>query len=302
LSTRLAVLPFAVRGSGSFSYLGEGMVDLLSRNLDGAGDSRTVDPGTILTAIARSDGQGLMDAERGRAIALRVGAGMFVLGSVNAVGGRLRIQAALYEQAAERAAAQTQAAVEGDSAQLFALVDRLSAQLLAKWGSGATSRLMETAAITTSSLVALKAFLDGEHRLRSASLQTAKLDSAIAMFQQAVADDSAFALAHYRMAVAAGWANRAGLSTAAATRALAASNRLGERDRRLLTAYVAFRRGAARDADQQYRAILRDYPDDLEAAFQLGDVLNNYNPLRGRPRSEARDLFNQVLDRDPGFL
>ena len=301
-ASRLAVLPFAVRGTGSFSYLAEGMVDLLSRDLDGAGDLRTIDAGTILTAAARNNRDGVLDVERGRTVARRVGAGLYVLGSVHAVGGRVRIQAALYDGADVRAGAQTQATVEGDSARLFELVDRLSAQLMVKRGKGPVTRLAETAAITTRSLVALKAYLDAERRLRAASLQPARLDSAITMFQQAVNEDSTFALAQYRMAVAAGWANRPGMATAAARRAITLSDRLTERDRRLLTAYVDFRRGAASSAEQQYRAILRDYPDDVEAQFQLADVLYNYNPLRGRPRGEARELFTQVLDLDPGFL
>ncbi len=301
-ATRVAVLPFAVRGSGSFSYLAEGMVDLLSRDLDGAGELRTIDAGTILTAVARNSRDGVLDVERGRAVARKVGAGLYVLGSIHAVGGRVRIQAALYDGADTRAEAQTHVTVEGDSAQLFQLVDRLSAQLLVKRGKGPVSRLAETAAITTHSLVALKAYLDAERRLRAASLQPARLDSAITMFQQAVTEDSTFTLAQYRMAVAAGWANRPGMSTAAARRALTLSDRLTERDRRLLTAYVDFRQGAANSAERQYRAILHDYPDDLEALFQLADVLHNYNPLRGRRRGEARELFTQVLDLDPGFL
>jgi TolB-like protein len=301
-ASRLAVLPFAVRGSGAFSYLAEGMVDLLSRDLDGAGDLRTIDAGTILTAAARTNGDGVLDVERGRTVARRVGAGLYVLGSVHAVGGRVRIQAALYDGADASAGAQTQAAVEGDSAGLFELVDRLSAQLMVKRGRGPVTRLSETAAITTRSLVALKAYLDGERRLRAASLQPVRIDSAITMFQQAIAEDSTFALAQYRMAVAAGWANRPAMATAAAGRALTLSDRLTERDRRLLTAYVDFRRGAANSAERQYRAILHDYPDDLEALFQLADVLHHYNPLRGRPRGEARELFTQVLDLDPGFL
>jgi tetratricopeptide (TPR) repeat protein len=300
-ATRLAVLPFSVRGSESFSYLTEGLVDLLSRDLDGAGELRTIDPGTVLTAVARS-GNGVLDVERGRTIAQRVGAGLYVLGSVHAAGGRLRLQATLYDWAAPRAEAQTHVTVEGDSSRLFELVDRLSAQLLVKRESGPVSRLAETAAITTHSLVALKDYLEAERRLRSASLQPARLDSAITVFQRAATQDSTFALALYRMAVAAGWANRPTLATAAAERALRLSDRLTERDRRLLTAYADFRRGAADSAEQQYRAILRDYPDDLEALFQLGDVLYHYNPLRGRPRGEARELLSQVLDLDPGFL
>jgi eukaryotic-like serine/threonine-protein kinase len=299
-ATRLAVLPFSVRGSESLSYLSEGMVDLLSRDLDGAGDLRTIDAGTILTAATSSVDDGTLDVDRGRTVARRVGAGLYVLGSVNAVGGRVRIQAALYDGTGTGGAAQTHASVEGDSTQLFELVDRLSAQLLVKRGPG--TRLTETAAVTTRSLIALKAYLDGERRLRAASLQRARLDSAITMFQRGVTEDSTFALAQYRMAVAAGWANRPAMATAAANRALSMSGRLTQRDRRLLTAYVDYREGAANRAERQYRSILSDYPDDLEARFQLADLLYHYNPLRGRHRAEARELFDQVLDLDPGFL
>ena len=299
-AARVAVLPFAVRASGAFAYLAEGLVDLMSRNLDGAGDLRTVDPGTILTAVGRNDGP--LDATRGRALARDVGAGLFILGSVNAIGPQVRLQAALYDASTASDSAQASGSVEGDSTQLFSLVDQLSGQLMVRRGRGLAARLSETAAVTTRSLVALKAYLDGERRLRTASLQGPKLDSAIAMFQQAVNSDSTFALAYYRMAVAAGWANRHTLSTASAERALTLSDRLGSRDRRLLEAYVNYRRGAANQAEGLYRAILRDYPDDMEAAFQLADVQYNYNPLHSRPRSEARDAFNQVLALDPGFL
>lgn len=300
-ASKVAVLPFAVRSGGSFAYLAEGMVDLLSRDLDGAGDLRAVDPGTILTAVSHA-GDDLLDVRRGRAVARQVGAGLYVLGSVTSVGPQLRLQAALYDASSGSDSAQAQASVEGDSTQLFELVDNLSRQLMVKRGSGFASRLGETAAITTRSLSALKAYLDGERRLRAASLEVPKLDSAIALFQQAVGEDSLFALAHYRMAVAAGWADHHALSTAAAARALTLSDRLNARDRRLLAAYVDFRRGAANDAERQYRAILQDYPDDMEARFQLADVLYNYNPLRGRPRGEAREPFNDVLALDPGFL
>jgi TolB-like protein len=298
---RVAVLPFAVRGSGSLSYLAEGMVDLLSRDLDGAGDLRTIDAASVLTTVTR-DGEGVVDVERGRRVARRLGAGRYILGSINAAGPRVRIQAAMYDEADATAAAPTRASVEGDTAQLFELVDKLSAQLLVRRDGEQPTRLAQTAAITTRSLPALKAYLDAERRLRTASLQPAKIDSSITMFQRAVSEDSTFALAQYRLAVAAGWANRHGMSTAAATRAHRLSERLTDRDRRLLAAYVDYRRGAANDAERQYRAILHDYPDDLEALFQLADLQHNYNPLRGRPGREAREAFTHVLDVDPGFL
>ncbi|MDF2773988.1 MAG: protein kinase [Geminicoccaceae bacterium] len=158
-------------------------------------------------------------------------------------------------------------------------------------------KLTQTAAVTTRSLPALRAYLEAERDLRNG-----KPDTAIAGFQRAVAEDSTFALAYYRLAVAAGWAERHALSSESVTRALATSARLADRDKRLLTAYAAFRRGSPNDAERQYREILDDYPDDLEAEFQLADVLHQYNPLRGRPRGEARELFDKVLALDPGFL
>ncbi|HEV8355943.1 MAG TPA: serine/threonine-protein kinase [Gemmatimonadales bacterium] len=301
--TAVAVLPFSVHGLAAAAYLGEGMVDLLSRNLDGAGDLRSIDAGTVLTAArgtARSGGA--VDTQSGRATARRVGAGLYVLGSVYGVAGRLRIQAAMYgggdasDTAGSGSAAVSQATVEGDTTEVLQLVDRLSADLLANRRRGPAFRLTETAARTSRSLPALKVYLDAERDLR-----LGKLDSAVAGFQRAVGEDSSFALAHYRLAVAAGWAGRAGLSDAAIERALEYGKRLGERDRRLLTAYAGFRRGAADQAEGEYRAALTEFPDDLEAEFQLANLLNLYNPLRGRPRSEARELYDRVLAVDPGF-
>ena len=297
--TAVAVLPFSVLGLPAAAYLGEGMVDLLSRNLDGAGDLRSIDPGTVLTAARRTARSGgIADTQSGGTVARRVGAGLYVLGNVYVVGGRLRIQAAIYrgDTRGSASAAVAQASVEGDTTEVLQLVDRLSADLVASGRRGPASRLTETAARTSRSLPALKAYLDAERDLR-----LGKLDSAVAGFQRAVAEDSTFALAHYRLAVAAGWAGRASLSNAAIERALAFGQRLGERDRRLLTAYAAFRRGAADQAEGEYRAVLTEFPDDLEAEFQLANLLNLYNPLRGRQRSEARELYDRVLGVDPGF-
>jgi len=294
-ANRLAVLPFAIHGGQQLAYMSEGIVDLLSRNLDGVDDLNCVDPGTVISELADGTDNQAVDVESGRALGKRVGAGAFILGSVNSVGPRLRIHAVMYRDGGSNS--DVQATVEGDTAQLLDLVDRLAADLLVKRRPGAVHRLTQTAALTTSSLPALKAFLTGERTLRAG-----KMDSAIAAYQHAIAEDSTFALAYYRMAVAAGWNERHAFSSEAIAKALAVPSRLAERDRRLMTAYAAFRRGAATEAEGQYREILEDFPDDLEAEFQLGDVLFQYNPLRGRPRGEARPMLDRTLAHDPGFL
>jgi TolB-like protein len=291
---RIAVLPFAVHGE-QLRYLGHGIVDLLSRNLEGVDGLSAIDPGTVISSLQSGGSTQTIDADAGRALGERFGAEWFVLGAVNPAGSRVRIQAALHRAGSDEPAAR--ASVEGDSTELFALVDRLAAQLLVNRDPGAAQRLSRTAAITTHSLPALKAFLNAEQHLRGRAM-----DSAIAGYQRAVAEDSTFALAYYRLAVAAGWAERHAISNAAMERGVSLANRLNERDRRLITAYAAYRHGAADDAERQYRAVLESYPDDLEAEFQLGDLLFQYNPLRGRPRLEARPLLDKVLALDPGFL
>jgi serine/threonine-protein kinase len=294
-ANHLAVLPFAVHGGGRLDFLAQGMVDLLSRNLDGAGDIRSVNGATVLAA-AHADG-GVADLEEGRRIARRLGAGLYVLGSVSAIGNQVRIEASLYDGAPAQPAMVSQASVSGDTTQLFELVDRLAADLMVRQGKGVGSRLLQTAATTTQSLPALKAYLDAEGQLRRG-----QFDSSLAGFQQAVQLDSTFALAYYRLAVAAAWSNRIGLIRPNTERAVRLADRLSERDRRLLQSFAALADGKPDEAESGYRGILQDYPDDLEAQWQLATVLNVYNPLRGRPVAESAPVFDGVVKLDPEFL
>ena len=294
--TRLAVLPFAVPAGGRFAYLAQGMVDLLSRNLNGAEALVTVDPSRVMSAAGRGE-TGAPDAEKGRDIARRLGAGLYIIGSVVPGGGQLRIQAQLYAQDSTPSPAITQAAVEGDSAKLFELVDQLTAQLLVRRGQGQGARLAQTAAVTTRSLSALKLYLDAERNLRAA-----QYDSAIAGFQRAIEVDSSFALAHYRLAVAGLFVGRMGLIEPAIERALTLDQRLIERDRRLLAAFADLVRGKSDRAEQQYREFLEAYPADVEARFELANLLYTYNASRGRSPAEAKEQYAQVLQVDPKFL
>jgi tetratricopeptide (TPR) repeat protein len=296
-ASRVAVLPFVVPAAEPFGYLAEGMVDLLSRNLNGVGEQATVDPGRVMSTVGGGEKRGVQDAERGYEIARRLGAGRYILGSVHAAGGHLRIQARLYQEGPGDPEPIAHASAEGDSTTLFELVDQLSAQLLVSGDRGQGARLAQTASLTTGALPALKAYLDGERNLRAA-----RFDSAVAGFQAATALDSSFALAHYRLAVAAAWTGRTGLLMPSIGRALALADRLGERDRALVSAFAEMARGKPDEAERRYREILEAYPDDLEARFQLANVLYSYNAPRGRPPGEAREHYDRVLEVDPKFI
>jgi tetratricopeptide (TPR) repeat protein len=292
---RIVVLPFTVRGSGEYEYLGEGMVDLLSTKLNVPGELHGVDPRAVLALVGR-EGGGVPDPERGRAITRRLEAGHFVLGVILEAGGRLRLDASLYDiEGGVEAIAE--ATAEGDANDVFALVDDVAAQLLLSRGEMRGDPVARIAAVTTDSLSALKDYLQGERSLRAGEFL-----AAAEAFQSAVAIDSSFALAWYRLSVAYEWLTRDHLVREAAEQAFRHSGRLSEHDRQLLQAAVAARQGAFVEADQRYRSILGTYPDDVEAWFQLGEVLFHYGPLQGNPMSASREAFERVIFYEPDHM
>jgi DNA-binding SARP family transcriptional activator/TolB-like protein len=289
---RVAVLPFHVHGSTNYGYLEAGMVDLLSINLDGAGDLRVVDPRALQSFIA-TQRMPVTDPRHARAVAVRFGAGLYVTGTVSEVAGRLRIMARLHEVGRDDQPA-AQAMVEGGSEDLFSMVDLLTSRLLAERFAAPAYRLDRVAVAATSSLPALKSYLEGEQAFRAG-----QFGPAIEAFQRAISHDSTFALAYYRLSVAGEWGARRDLMRPAAETALRLADRLPLRDRQLLEAFLAWQRGDADEAERRYGDILDFYRDDIEARFQLAEVLFHYNAFRGRPTSESRDTWERVLDLAP---
>jgi len=292
---RLAVLPFTVRGPGGFDYLRDGMVDLLSAKLDGAGTWRVSDPRGVLSLVRRQVGDAVIDPDGGRRVAERMGASHFVLGDVIEVGRQIRLDAALYA-ADRRGDILAQASVEGDGENVLALIDELAAELLSRYGRESDARLTRTALMTTQSLPALKAYLRGVRALRDAQFPAAE-----AALREAIAADSAFALAWYQLSITADWLQRADLARDAAEQAVRYAPRLPERERRLLDALRTIRGGDMDAAEQQLRAILGTHPDDIEAWSQLAELLFHFGPPRGRALTDSRHAWHRLIELEPGW-
>jgi tetratricopeptide (TPR) repeat protein len=290
----IAVLPFTVRGSEDVAYLGEGMVDLLSMTLGGGGAQRTVDPKTLLSFVS-SQVDALLDPQSGRAVAQHFGAGRYLLGTIVESGGQLRMQGTLFDAAREQEVI-TQATVDGAVGDVFSLVNRLTAEILATQHPGPSGHLARVASMTTDSLEALKAFLEGEEAWR-APRDSARARSA---FQRTAEIDSTFALAWSRLAHVVGrwWITDPTFDYL--DRALRHGDRLSERERLRLQGINAYYRGQAEDAEQAFRAIVREYPDDAAAWNDLGSVHYMYDWRRGRPHEEAREYFERSQFLDPG--
>jgi tetratricopeptide (TPR) repeat protein len=291
-ASRVAVFPFVVHGDPALHYLRAGMAHLLSNALDGAGELRTVDPHALLSAVP--DRESAPDPTDAQAIAARFNAGLYVLGSVVGSADRMEVTASLYDASSgERTTAE---AVPGEEAEIQALVDNLARRLVVGVIGRPEDRLTRLAARTTGSVPALKAYLEGQ-----VALGHGDIDSAVDAFGSALALDSTFVLARYKLAVATSWEGSPA-GRAHALRALRDSADLQPRERRLLVALNAFLTGDMDTAEEAYRAVLGEYPDEFEANYMLGEALWHLGPTHGRSMQRARAPFEQALAVSPSDI
>nr|MBA3894848.1 protein kinase [Gemmatimonadales bacterium] len=184
----IAVLPFNASGPG-VEVLGEGMVDLLATNLQGVGGIKAVAPRLVLKRWSDrgADSPGGMDESL--ALGRELGAGSVVTGSAVSTGGRVRLAADLHAVTGGERLGRAQ--VDGPADSILPLVDRLSVALLRDvWRSREPLPSLDIASLTTDSIAALRAYLQGERHYRRFTL-----DSALASYTRAVEVDSTFALA-----------------------------------------------------------------------------------------------------------
>ncbi len=285
----MVVLPFNATGPG-VDVLGEGMVDLLTTNLNAVGGIRAVEPRAVLARLKKEGAPA--DVEGALRFAGALKANSVVMGSIVAAGNRVRLSADLYGPEGTRLAG---AQVDGAADSVLQMVDQLSLSLVRDiWRSKEPVPSLRVTGLTTNSLAAMREYLTGEQYYRKATW-----DSAAAAFQRAIAQDSTFALAHYRLAATVGWSG--GLGVAAGVTAIDAAlrfaDRLPPRERALVVAYNLFEHQKLAATDSA-RAYVRLYPDDVDGWFLLGETQYHTRQLVGYPPEVLRAPFDSVLARD----
>ncbi|MEN8375662.1 MAG: hypothetical protein ABFS34_09460 [Gemmatimonadota bacterium] len=307
----IAVMPF--RGAAE-NIMADGVMSLLSTNLDGIGSIRTIDPLLTLGRLSEAEQTGVITEQRALEVGGLVGAGSVLTGSIVTGGSEVRLAATLVatEDGRELASAE----VEGPADDLFGLLDELSAKILRVVWRGDDLPLFDLASFTTDDFEAIRAFLEGERYYRAS-----QWDSAMASFARAINEDDEFALAYYRFATAAGWGgsfrtsqlgtpggldpSAGDLERQAAEAARAHSAGLPERERLLITALWLRATDRRPEALDTIKALVGRFPDDLEAAYQLADdvyhVIDEPSGLLGRSLEERLGLFDDVLAKEPGF-
>ncbi len=309
---RVAVAPFDAP-EAALALWREGMVDLLSRQLDGAGPLRAVPPTRVVRAW-----QGRADVASARTLAARTSAKLVVYGALLSAGDSVRATLAILDAATGRQVAELERREHGS--RMDRLGDSLAVGILRAL---ARTRRVDQAGATsapTNSLAALKEFLQGEQAYRRA-----EWDSADAHFSRALAIDTAFAMAWHRLAGVREWRDWSEFGDSAVFALHARSGRithgLAPRERLLIRidsiraeGYAALRermRGNAvrhealvRLLDATLRDASRRYPDDPEIAHLRAVTLLENDPYleRGEMNEGAiMAAFDRAIALDSSF-
>lgn len=294
----IAVMPFSVRGPDAEVWR-EGMMDLLSTNLDGAGGLRAIHARTVLARVRErglddaSDLDDVLDAARA------TGARLAIVGSAVGAGSSVRLTAELYDLEDGRSV--DEATVEGTQDDILTLVDQLSVdvvrRVLEQEGAEDTG-IRSLASLTTSSPTALRAYLEGEALYRRADFAGAS-DA----FERAIAADSLFAMAYHRLSATLGWtATRADAGNAMGQRARELADRLPPRDSTLLAATDRVLREGDASAIDDLEALAARYPDDPEVRYWLGEAYNHLGYIALIPVEGMGGAFEGAIALDSAFV
>lgn len=294
----VAVMPFHVVGD-DVELWREGLVDLLATALDATGQFQSSDPRAVLNRfqrLAENPGE-LPEPEIAAEVAGQLGASRVILGSLIKTGpDAVRLSADIYSVRWLRKEAS--AVVAGSEGQITSLVEQLTIELLRNAWHGDAVPEVRLSALTTESIPALRAYLEGEQAFRHS--QFAEAQDAL---NRALQHDSTFAAAHYRLAHAYGWSF--GLESNDLPAHLAAAERhsrgLPARDSLLIRAWKLADVDGSLEAIPLFRNLTARYPDDLETWHGLGDALFHLGAQAGQPIDEAMQALERTLELDPSF-
>lgn len=299
----ILVLPFDnLRRDSTLAWLEQGSVSMLALDLAQWNDLTVVDQERVHDLFAKHGVEpgASIGLDRARQFARDAGVWTLVLGDFERAGDSLQVTARMLDVATGARVDVAQASVPADS-DVRPAFDQLAARLLDL--SGAPGGLKPgLAGATTSSLEAYRWYLTGIERLNHWALESA--DTALG---RAVALDSTFALAYFKLALTRGWIGGAG--DPAGRQAIAYASRYAERlpgrQRSLVSAYQSFLDGDLPRARDLYIALLARDSIDTDAWYALGDAWfhDPDSTVAGRARKMTSSLraFRRALALDPAY-
>ena len=298
----IAVAPFDVFDP-KLDLWREGLVDVLSRSLDGAGPLRTVAPSVVVRRW-RGRADPTSAAELGR----WTGAGLAVFGSLIPSGrDSVRLAAALVDVATARLLGEA----EGREAvsRIDRLIDSVAVDMLRDLGGTRPLRAVRLGSMGSRSYLALKAFLQAEQYYRRG-----RWDSARVYCERAVRLDSAFAIAYRRLNKALAWQPGVSASLLASylLRAGKANRGLVPRDSLLVSADSIWSALRLDPSDTTFWPLVRRqfatlddaarrYPDDPEVWYEVGEARMHNGVHVGVTEQQTLEAFARSVALDSSF-
>jgi serine/threonine-protein kinase len=296
----VAVAPFDVLDP-KLEVWREGLIDILARDLDGAGSLRTVSPTVVIRRW-----QGHSDPVSAKDLARHTGAGLVLYGQLARHGpDSARLAASLLDVTKGKVLAQFDRPDAVD--RVDRLADSLTIDVLRSLGPGKVGSGWRQASMGTQSLPALNAFLRGEQYLRRAAWH-----AATAEFARAIELDTGFALAIWEQAQATGWSGDSYDDIDRLLLRAGARNRgLAPRDSLLITADsldAAFddsmNPAAWTDARRRFSTLdvaVRRYSTDPLVWYHLGEARYHGSTACECEPKQMLEAFDRVIQLDSAF-
>jgi tRNA A-37 threonylcarbamoyl transferase component Bud32/tetratricopeptide (TPR) repeat protein len=289
-AARIAVLPFFGGADTALNRLGRDLAVTLSASLDRVGGVETAD--RLMVASATADGSGL-SAVDGATLARRVGASSFLRGTLVRAGDNVRLDLGLYSSDGLAPLAEG-ITVSAHRDSIGTLTDSAAWALLRQVWQRGEPPSPSLAAITTRSLPALRAFLEGEREVAAN-----RWDEAALAYSSAIAADSSFWLAHFRYALAQYWMERP-VEPEVLEAVRLHQEVLPERERLLVDGFLTTDSLSLRI--KRYQEVTQRFPDYWPGWFLYGDVLAHFGPFLGHDWSDGLQAFRRAVALNPKLV
>ena len=285
-ASTIAVLPFSAPAADTLlARLGRDLATTIGASLDGVGGVQTADR---LLVAQEMTGQANSSPAHMAAVGRKVGARSVLRGTLVRDGANVRADLGLYDTKDLTALAQG-ITVRAHHDSLSALTDSVVWALLRQVWQKGDPPSPSLASVTTRSLPALRAFLDGERELEQDRWNAAAL-----AYRSAMSADSTFWLAYFRYALARYW-HEEDVEPEVLDALRRHREEFPQRDRLLVDAWSPASWDSLPLQLELLREVTRRYPDYWPGWFLLGDRLYHQGPFVGHDWADAQAALSKAV-------
>ncbi len=286
----IVVFPFEVNGSTDIDYLGAGMVDLISTQLDEIPQVKSIDPNQVFNQLEAEPSISLK-LDKANKLAVAMGADKFIIGSITQLGAILQLNATKYDSRNGQILDKQNIKQEKGQS-ITQTIDELIQQLIAQEIQATGQEMSSLAAITSHNLESLKAYLQGEQRYRKGNY-----DEAYQLFKRATDIDSTFALAWMRTSNAATWNQK--ISGAYAFRQWGKyRHKMPQKWQEFYETRKSYPSSDSRRVEK-FQQLINRYGEHYAFVNGIGEALYHFNPVYGKSPLAAKPYLEKALALEP---